>query len=179
MYILGSKLSRSQQSQVLSAFVYRWTFENALQSYGGKCPACEQSKRIWHGDHAPLTTDAKWLAEYAFCFVSDGSRLSNRTKMAVPSYMAWQSATKVQVSHGGAWNRSVTAMPKYGIEGGRTITVDGVPSMYINIVRDAKTDRYAMVPADADDLARKIVDLLNGDVQVVSEHDWRAGHLPK
>jgi len=51
---------------------------------------------------------------------------------------------------------------KYGIEGGRTITIDGKPSLYINIATEPKNGRYAVVPADADDLARKIVALLNG-----------------
>jgi hypothetical protein len=50
---------------------------------------------------------------------------------------------------------------KYGIEAGRTITVDRVPSVYLNIVTDSMSSRYAMVPADADDLAGRIVALLN------------------
>jgi len=50
---------------------------------------------------------------------------------------------------------------KYGIEAGRVVTVDGVPSLNISIVTNKKTGSYNMVPADADDLARQIVFLLN------------------
>ena len=53
---------------------------------------------------------------------------------------------------------------KYGIDGGRTITVDGIPTLYINIAVEPRSGRYRMVPAHADDLARRIVALLNDKV---------------
>jgi hypothetical protein len=93
MLIHGTELTPAQRALVLRAFVHRWTHENAQQTYGGKCPGCEQSTRggyivtgpadapkawtraEWHAYHAPLTSDAEWLSRYAFHFTKDGSRL--------------------------------------------------------------------------------------------------------
>lgn len=65
---------------------------------------------------------------------------------------------RVEARHKG---KEVNLMPKYGIESRRTITVNGVPSVYLNVATEPKSGRYAMVPADADDLTRRIVALLN------------------
>lgn len=99
MIIQGSALTPTQRALVLRAYVHRWTVENAHQTYGGKCPGCEQSapfplvtgtrgsattpertwtRAEWHAYHAPLTTDAEWIAAHAFHFVKDGSRLHGR-----------------------------------------------------------------------------------------------------
>lgn len=104
MLIKGSNLNPSQKTLVLAAFVHRWTHENAAQSYGGKCPGCEQAKikgrfivtgtpqhptvwtrEAWHSYHQPLTTDEKWLAAHAFHFNKDGSKLNNRMRFAPPA----------------------------------------------------------------------------------------------
>jgi hypothetical protein len=45
MLVKGSELTPEQRSQVLAAFVHRHTHENARQTYGGRCPACEQVGR--------------------------------------------------------------------------------------------------------------------------------------
>lgn len=95
--IRGDNLNDAQRRLVLAAFVHRHTHENAKQTYRGQCPACAQAGRKgwpyvcgealpdgprvytreqWHAYHAPLTTDAEWLASYSFWFTSDGKRLS-------------------------------------------------------------------------------------------------------
>ncbi len=103
--IQGDKLPARLQREVLARFVHRWTHENAKQTYGGKCPGCEQSTRggfivtgtpdkpkawtreEWHAYHKPLTTDAEWLKDHAFHVTSKGE-LSNRHHFAEPAYMA-------------------------------------------------------------------------------------------
>lgn len=87
MLITGSKLNPRQRSQVLFAFVHRWTHENSRQSYGGRCPACVQSG-LDHAYHAPIISDEQWLNEHAFHFVKDGSRLSARHSACEPAYFA-------------------------------------------------------------------------------------------
>ena len=97
MLIRGDRLTDRQRAEVLRVFVHRWTVENTRQTYGGKCPACVQNRRIverdqalgvsWHARHAPLTTDQEWLAAHAFHFLKDGSRLSGRTRYAVPAFL--------------------------------------------------------------------------------------------
>lgn len=104
MLIKGIDLTPQQRAHVLAAFVHRWTHENARQTYGGKCPACEQSRGTcrgvplmkvgptqdlrpytreeWHAYHKPLISDAEWLAGYAFHFTNDGSRLHGRRRFA-------------------------------------------------------------------------------------------------
>ncbi len=81
MLVAGTALTPAQRRLVCAAFVHRWTHENATQTYGGKCPACEQCGRFpyvcgealpngphvytreeWHAYHTPLTTDAEWIA---------------------------------------------------------------------------------------------------------------------
>lgn len=93
------------RQQVLRQFVHRWTHENAKQTYGGKCPGCEQATRggciitgqketlkkwtreEWHAYHTPLTTDADWLASHAFYVNKDGT-LDSRRNHCEPAYMA-------------------------------------------------------------------------------------------
>ncbi len=89
MKILGSQLTPRQRDEVLRAFVHRWTFENAHQTYRGRCPACVQSGMSdeWHTQHIPLMSDADWLVRHAFRFVKDGSRLSVRHRYAEPDYV--------------------------------------------------------------------------------------------
>jgi hypothetical protein len=102
--IKGLDLTPAQRAQVLAAYVHRWTVENAQQTYYGLCPGCEQSqpfplgtitgttRRVftraeWHAYHALLTTDDRWLAEHAFHFVKDGSRLHGNKPHAEPAYL--------------------------------------------------------------------------------------------
>jgi hypothetical protein len=94
MLVRGDQLTFYQHRQVLAAFVHRWTFENARQSYGGLCPGCVQQRRCggkmtvngrpWHEYHAPLTTDTEWLKRYAFHFTKDGRRLKVNRHHAEP-----------------------------------------------------------------------------------------------
>lgn len=80
--LYGNQLSATERSKALGRFVYRWTHENAQQTYGGKCPACEQSSRRygngsmtrtqWHAYHAPLISDAEWLESTAFTVTKTG-----------------------------------------------------------------------------------------------------------
>lgn len=107
--IPGPSLNPKQRALVLRAYVYRWTHENARQTYNGCCPGCEQSapfpmvtgvrhpkagetpertwtRAEWHAYHMPLTTDDAWLAAHAFHFVKDGSRLSARHRHAEPIF---------------------------------------------------------------------------------------------
>ena len=95
MLLRGDKLSHTQRKQVLSAFVHRWTHENAKQSYGGKCPGCAQhtgSEAVngipWHDYHAPLVSDEEWIKAHAFHFTKDGSRLMANKNFAEPAYLA-------------------------------------------------------------------------------------------
>lgn len=103
MLIKGIDLTPAQRTQVLEAYVHRWTHENSQQTYQGRCPGCEQSRPFpmvcgndrkvysrseWHAYHVALTTDDQWLADHAFHFVKDGSRLSETQHYAEPVYMA-------------------------------------------------------------------------------------------
>lgn len=104
MLIKGADLNVVQRGLVLRAFVYRWTEENRHQTYRGECPGCAQmggfpcvtgskgarkvwERAEWHAYHVPLTTDAAWLADHAFHFLADGSRLAGK-QHAEPVYMA-------------------------------------------------------------------------------------------
>ena len=80
MLIRGKDLSANQRQLVLAAFVYRWTTENHQR---------EASWRTVSGKPTiPLKTDAAWLAEHAFHFTKDGSRLMHNRPHAEPEYMA-------------------------------------------------------------------------------------------
>lgn len=81
MLILGSELNGSQRNQVLGAFGYRWTLENKRRATN------------WHGVSQPtiaLQSDEQWLAEHAFYFVADGSRLMANRRHCEPSYIAME-----------------------------------------------------------------------------------------
>jgi hypothetical protein len=116
--IRGDQLNTDQRRQVLAAYVHRHTEENARQTYGGKCPNCEQSARAdgliitgskrgpipitvwtkaeWHAYHtskgAKLQTDAAWLADHAFWFTKDGTRLHGGHHRAEPAWLVAQRA---------------------------------------------------------------------------------------
>ena len=95
--IKGDKLNDKQRREVLERFVHRWTHENAKQTYGGRCPACEQRRLTggtddvngvpWHDYHQPLTTDAEWLAAHAFYVTKKGKFARNR-HFAQPAFLA-------------------------------------------------------------------------------------------
>jgi hypothetical protein len=97
MLIRGSDLNAAQRRQVLNAFIYRWTHENARQNYRGQCPGCVQNRRPasrrqmseteWHAHHLPLISDEQWLAEHAFHFTADGSRLARNRQHAEPAHL--------------------------------------------------------------------------------------------
>lgn len=84
--IKGSELNAGQRAQVLNAYVHRWTHT---------CPA---GKRVQEetarqleaaGKEAkPLQTDEEWLADHAFYFTNDGSRLAANRSHCEPAYMA-------------------------------------------------------------------------------------------
>ena len=105
--IIGSKLNPSQKREALACFVHRWTHENARQSYGGKCPACEQAGRKgrietggaegfplkvwtregWHAYHAPIVSDEQWLSTHAF-HIDQSGHISAKHPHCEPAYMA-------------------------------------------------------------------------------------------
>lgn len=82
MLIKGANLDNRQIQQVKSAFINRWTVENQrnaesiLRRYGFDAPTI-----------APIP-DAQWIADHAFHFVKDGSRLMSNRHHAEPSYIA-------------------------------------------------------------------------------------------
>jgi hypothetical protein len=65
--IKGNHLTARQRNQVLAAFVHRHT-------------------AIGDGRHYP--TEQAWLADHAFYFVKDGSRLAHNRRYAEPHYVA-------------------------------------------------------------------------------------------
>ncbi len=76
--IPGAELTVAQRRQVLSAFVHRNTIEHP---FGWGCNG--------HAFNQPSTvTDAAWVAEHAFYFVKDGSRLNGSRKHCEPAYLA-------------------------------------------------------------------------------------------
>lgn len=75
MLIRGEKLNQRQREQVLSAYIYRNTFENQKQR-----PSLVTS--------ALLVTDSEWIKAHAFNFIADGSRLCNRSRHAEPNFLA-------------------------------------------------------------------------------------------
>jgi hypothetical protein len=105
MLIKGSQLTDAQRRIVLAAFVHRHTIENAKRR-GVDCVLCADSggnyevtipagqhsattiRKAWHEHHVKVQTDDQWLADHAFAFVKDGSRLSTRNTHAEPAFMA-------------------------------------------------------------------------------------------
>ncbi len=108
MILKGSSLNSRQREQVLAAFVHRNTIENAKRR-GVDCVNCAMNRypyvtgqalpdgphvytrEQWHTYHtthgAVAISDAQWLADHAFKFIKDGSRLAIRGS-ALPAYMA-------------------------------------------------------------------------------------------
>jgi thiamine monophosphate kinase len=104
MLIKGSDLTDFQRDQVLAAYVHRHTVENATRR-GLDCVMCANSggdheivipagqqaagevRKRWHDHHVTVQTDQQWLADHAFYFVANGSRLQHN-RHAEPSYMA-------------------------------------------------------------------------------------------
>ena len=79
MLIKGENLNPRQQSIVLNAFGYRWTVEN------------EGRARNWLNDNTPTNpskSDKQWLADHAFHFIKDGSRMDARMSYCEPAFMA-------------------------------------------------------------------------------------------
>jgi hypothetical protein len=80
MLIKGTALTPKQRAEVLAAFGYRWTSDN------------QRRAAAWHGQAGrptiPLVTDREWLAEHAFHFIVDGSRLDARRRHAEPAFVA-------------------------------------------------------------------------------------------
>lgn len=67
MLIKGTNLNTRQRQQVLGAFIYRWTTGNERRE--------EVYKTVSSSPTIPLQTDEQWLAEHAFHFLKNGSRL--------------------------------------------------------------------------------------------------------
>lgn len=91
--IQGSCTNGKTRQAIFAQFVHRWTHENARQTFRGECPACAQgapesmTKEQWHAYHAPLVSDAQWLADHAFYVNNDGS-LDQRRGYCEPAYLA-------------------------------------------------------------------------------------------
>jgi hypothetical protein len=77
--IKGSNLTDKQRAIVLSAYIYRWTTGNSRRA---EVYAKIGSPKI------PLQSDETWLAEHAFHFVKDGSRLNANHHYAEPAFLA-------------------------------------------------------------------------------------------
>lgn len=74
--IKGENLNEQQRRIVLSAYVYRNTIENRINS-----------ERI--NPNVKITlTDKDWIKTKAFYFIKDGSRLSGKHKHCEPAYLA-------------------------------------------------------------------------------------------
>lgn len=90
--VKGNELPFSLQTEVLRAYVHRWTHENARQTYNDACPACIQGKPTtmtveqWHKYHNPMITDQEWLAAHAF-YVTKRNTLDARRHFAKPAYL--------------------------------------------------------------------------------------------
>lgn len=98
MLIKGTALNDRQRAQVLGAFGYRWTHENANRvRWYGWCAHCE----TWGGlpgsidpacpKHHPVVSlehDAEWIARLAFHFIKNGSRLMANRPHAEPAFLA-------------------------------------------------------------------------------------------
>lgn len=79
MLVKGATLNHRQREQIKAAFVYRWTIENTQR---------EAAYRGIGAPTIPLQSDSDWIAERAFYFVKDGSRLSLNRKYAEPAFLA-------------------------------------------------------------------------------------------
>jgi len=89
MLIKGKDLNEKQLREVQSAFIYRWTIENAgVERLYVMCGA----GAVRHSGATMPTmdkvTDKEWIESHAFHFLKDGSRLSQKKQNAEPVYMA-------------------------------------------------------------------------------------------
>jgi hypothetical protein len=96
MLIKGKDLSYRQETLVKAAFIYRWTYENPMRCRVYRCSLCNVAEPYENmgssNGHThptiPLQHDNDWIAEHAFHFVKDGSRLMHNRHFAEPVYMA-------------------------------------------------------------------------------------------
>jgi len=65
----GRDLGDRAKSEVLAAFIYRWTVDNKQR---------EQAYRNMPKPTMPLTTDDEWLASHWFWVTKDGRLARNR-----------------------------------------------------------------------------------------------------
>lgn len=110
MLIRGDRLNAEQRRLVLAAFTYRWTRENPYRKQFYRCPHCDLDNfrfeslecRRYHPT-VSLQSDDEWLAEHAFHFVKDGSRLmSNRHHAELASMADYEEArARVRYTPGG------------------------------------------------------------------------------
>lgn len=85
MLLKGNELNAKQRSQVLAAFVHRWTFENR------RCESMRKERSRLESigvKPALVVSDANWIANHAFHFLKDGSQLMASKTHAEPEYMA-------------------------------------------------------------------------------------------
>lgn len=100
--IRGDRLSPDVRAEVLAAYIHRGTHENrASYYYQGACPLCwaycnahqrggltrDGIDPAWHSRHAPLISDAAWLAAHAF-HVTRRGKLYRRRPWAEPASFA-------------------------------------------------------------------------------------------
>ncbi len=93
--VRGNRLTPRQRAEVLAAFIYRCTKDNAqrVQAWG-RCSKCDvrnpyvnpQSAEGHSHPTIPLVTDADWLRQHAFYFTADGD-LSQRHRHCEPASM--------------------------------------------------------------------------------------------
>jgi hypothetical protein len=91
--VRGSNLTPSQRTEVLQAFIYRWTRDNRRRAeVYGRCPVCgvlggepeptlQRPDRLGCRQHHPvisLQSDAEWLASYRFPITKAGNLAMRR-----------------------------------------------------------------------------------------------------
>jgi hypothetical protein len=91
--VRGDRLTPRQRVEVLAAFIYRWTRENAqrVQAWG-ECSKCDVRRPYvnlkssdGHSHPAiPLVSDNDWLGQHAFYVTEDGD-LSKRHRHCEPT----------------------------------------------------------------------------------------------
>lgn len=80
MLIKGLNLNSEQRRQVLSAFIYRWTTDNPHRDFAWQ--------NVQGQPQIDPISDEQWLADHAFHFVKDGSRLMVNRHYVEPAFMA-------------------------------------------------------------------------------------------
>ena len=93
--VRGDRLTPRQRAEVLAAFIYRWTKDNAqrVQAWGrcSKCDVCNPYVNLKSAEgHShptvPLVSDAEWLRQHAFYVTANGD-LSQRHRHCEPALM--------------------------------------------------------------------------------------------